>query len=79
MTLGGFNPKQRLAMAAYFLSLLTVNNGGITQAAACAFFERAFGLQETPEKNVFDKCGFNAVAVVSIQADSDLTIVLHQS
>ena len=38
--LGGFTTKQRLAMAAQFLSLLTVKNGGIT--VPLAIFKHAF-------------------------------------
>ena len=47
--------------------------------AARAFFERAIGLHDMPEKIAIDKSGSNTAAVVSIQADSGLTIVLRQS
>ena len=48
-------------------------------AAARAFFERAIGLHKLPEKVAIDKSGSNKAAIVSIQADSGLTIVLRQS
>ena len=48
-------------------------------AAAQAFFERAIGLHNLPEKTAIDKSGSNKAAIVSIQADSGLTIVLRQS
>ena len=48
-------------------------------AAARAFFERAIGLHNLPEKIAIDKSGSNKAAIVSIQADSGLTIVLRQS
>ena len=48
-------------------------------AAARAFFERAIGLHNLPEKVAIDKSGSNKAAIVSIQADSGLTIVLRQS
>ena len=47
--------------------------------AARAFFERAIGLHGMPEKIAIDKSGSNTAAIVSIQADSGLTIVLRQS
>ncbi|MBC7414156.1 MAG: IS6 family transposase [Herminiimonas sp.] len=48
-------------------------------AAARAFFERAIGLHDMPEKITIHKSGANTAAIVSIQADSGLTIVLRQS
>jgi putative transposase len=47
-------------------------------AAARAFFERAIGLHDVPEKIAADKSGFNKAAIVSIQADSGLAIALRQ-
>jgi len=41
-------------------------------AAARAFFERAIGLHDVPEKVAVDKSGFNKAAIVSIQADTVL-------
>ena len=49
------------------------------QAAARAFFERAIDLHGVPEKITIDKSGANTAAIVSIQADSGLPIVLRQS
>ena len=48
-------------------------------AAARAFFERAIGLHNVPDKIAIDKSGANTAAIVSIQADSGLTITLRQS
>ena len=49
-------------------------------AAARAFFERAIGLHDVPEKITIDKSGANAAAaVLSIQADSGLFIEMRQS
>ena len=48
-------------------------------AAARAFFERAIGLHDVPEKIAVDKSGSNKAAIVSIQADSDLAIAMRQS
>ena len=47
--------------------------------AARAFFERAIGLHDMPEKIAIDKSGSNTAAIASIQADTGLTIVLRQS
>jgi putative transposase len=48
-------------------------------AAARAFFERAIDLHGVPEKITIDKSGANTAAIVSIQADSGLPIVMRQS
>jgi len=48
-------------------------------AAARAFFERALGLHDVPEKVAVDKSGSNKVAIVSIQDDSGLAIAMRQS
>ncbi len=48
-------------------------------AAARAFFERAIGLHDVPEKITIDKSGANTAAIVSMQADSGLIIALRQS
>ena len=48
-------------------------------AAARAFFERAIGLHDVPEKIAIDKSGSNKASLVSIQADTGLTIVMRQS
>ena len=48
-------------------------------AAARAFFERAIGLHDVPEKIAIDKSGSNNAAIVSIQADTGLAIALRQS
>ena len=48
-------------------------------AAARAFFERAIGLHDVPEKIAIDKSGSNKAAIVSIQADSGLAIAMRQS
>ena len=48
-------------------------------AAARAFFERAIDLHDVPEKITIDKSGSNTAAIVSIQADSGLSIVMRQS
>jgi putative transposase len=48
-------------------------------AAARAFFERAIGLHDVPEKVAIDKSGSNTAAIASIQADSGVTIMLRQS
>ena len=47
--------------------------------AAQAFFDRAIGLRDMSEKIAIDKSGSNMAAIVSIQADRGLTIVLRQS
>ena len=48
-------------------------------AAARAFFERAIGLHDVPEKITIDKSGTNTAAIVSMQADSGLPIEMRQS
>jgi putative transposase len=48
-------------------------------ASARAFFERAIDLHDVPDKIAIDKSGANTAAIVSIQADSGLTIMLRQS
>ena len=48
-------------------------------AAARAFFERAIDLHDVPEKITIDKSGSNTAAIVSIQADSGLSIEMRQS
>jgi len=48
-------------------------------AAARAFFERALGLHDVPEKVAVDKSGSNKVAIVSIQDDSGLAIAMRHS
>ena len=48
-------------------------------AAARAFFERAIGLHDVPDKIAIDKSGANTAAIFSIQADSGLAITLRQS
>ena len=48
-------------------------------AAARAFFERAIGLHDVPEKIAIDKSGSDKAAVVSIQADTGLVIAMRQS
>ena len=48
-------------------------------AAARAFFERAIGLHDVPEKIAIDKSGSNKAAIVSIQDDSGLAIAMRQS
>ena len=48
-------------------------------AAARAFFERAIGLHDVPEKIAIDKSGSNKAAIVSIQADSGLAIAMRES
>jgi putative transposase len=48
-------------------------------AAARAFFERAIDLHGVPDKITIDKSGSNTAAIVSIQADSGLTIEMRQS
>ena len=47
-------------------------------AGAGAFFERAIGLHDVPEKVVIDKSGSNKAAIVSIQADTGLALTLRQ-
>jgi putative transposase len=47
-------------------------------AAARAFFERAMDLHGVPEKITIDKSGANTAAIMSIQADSGLSIELRQ-
>ena len=48
-------------------------------ASARAFFKTAIGLHDVHDKIAIDKSGSNTAAIVSIQADSALTIVLRQS
>jgi putative transposase len=48
-------------------------------AAARRFFERDIDLHGAPEKITIDKSGANAAAIVSIQADSGLSIQMRQS
>ena len=48
-------------------------------AAARAFFERAIGLHDVPEKVAIDKSGSNKAAIISIKTDTGLVIVLRQS
>jgi putative transposase len=48
-------------------------------ATAWAFFERAIDLHGVPEKITIDKSGANTAAIVRIQADSGLPIVMRQS
>ena len=48
-------------------------------AAARAFFERAIGLHDVPEKIAIDKSGSNKAAIVSIQAGSGLAIAMRES
>ncbi len=48
-------------------------------AAARAFFDRTIELHGVPEKITIDKSGANTAAVVSIRADSGLSIELRQS
>ena len=48
-------------------------------ASASAFFERAIGLHDVPEKTTIDKSGANTVAIISIKADSGLTLAPRQS
>ena len=48
-------------------------------AAARAFFERAIDLHGVPEKITIDKSGANTAAIVSMQVDSGLSIVMRQS
>jgi putative transposase len=48
-------------------------------AAARAFFERAIALHGVPGKITIDKSGANTAAIVSMQADSGLTIGMRQS
>ena len=48
-------------------------------AAARAFFERAIDLHGVPEKITINKSGANTDAIVSIQADSGLSIIMRQS
>ena len=47
--------------------------------AARAFFERAIGLHDVPEKIAIDKSASNKAAILSIQADSGLVIEMRQS
>ena len=49
------------------------------EAAARRFLERAVDLHAVPEKITIDKSGANTAAIVSVQADSGLTIELRQS
>jgi putative transposase len=48
-------------------------------AAARAFFERTIDLHGVPEKITIDKSGANTAAIMSLQADSGLPIVMRQS
>ncbi len=48
-------------------------------AAARAFFECAMDLHGVPENITIDKSGSNTAAIVSIQADSGLSIEMRQS
>jgi putative transposase len=48
-------------------------------ASARAFFERAIGLHDLPEKVAIDKSGSNRAAIVSIQANTGLAIAMRQS
>ena len=48
-------------------------------AAARAFFEHAIDLHGMPKKISIDKSGSNTAAIVSIQADSGLSIQLRKS
>ena len=48
-------------------------------AAARAFFERAIGQHDVPEKITLDKSGANTTAIVSTQADSGLPIKMRRS
>ena len=47
--------------------------------AAREFLERAIDLHGVPEKITIDKSGANTAAIVSIQADSGVTLELRQS
>ena len=49
------------------------------EAAARRFFERAIDLHGVPEKITIDKSGANTAAIVSVQADSAVTLELRQS
>ncbi len=49
------------------------------EAAARRFLERAIDLHGMPEKITIDKSGANTAAIVSVQADSGLTIELRHS
>jgi putative transposase len=48
-------------------------------AAARAFFDRAIGLHDAPEKITIDKSGANTAAITSVVADTGLTIEMRQS
>jgi putative transposase len=48
------------------------------EAAARLFPERAIDLHGVPEKILIDKSGANTAAIVSVQADSGVTLVLRQ-
>ncbi len=48
-------------------------------AAARAFFERAIGLHDVPERITIDKSASNTAAIVSIQADGGVSIEMRQS
>ena len=47
-------------------------------AAARAFFERAIGWHDVPEKITIDKSAANTAAIVSMQADSGLPVKMRQ-
>jgi len=49
------------------------------EAAARRFLERARDLHGVPEKITIDKSGANTAAIVSIQADSGVTLELRRS
>ena len=49
------------------------------EAAARRFLERAIDLHGAPEKITIDKSGANTAAIVSVQADSGVTLELRQS
>ncbi len=49
------------------------------EAAARRFLERAIDLHGVPEKITIDKSGANTAAIVSVQADSGVTLELRQS
>ena len=51
----------------------------LDHAAARAFFKRAIGRHDVPEKITIDKSGANTAAIVSMQADSGLLIGMRQS
>ncbi len=49
------------------------------EAAARRFLERAMDLHGVPEKITIDKSGANTAAIVSVQADSGVSLELRQS